>query len=155
MFSLLYIIFFFFHIEEKRSHSTFFEGKVTFNWCDMSFGVHSWNPTLELFSSSQKKKTLPFFSHFPFPLPQPTLNPYHSFVVRWYSSHPPPSPPPLPRQQIFLLALGRRQHPFGFGARTSHLIAISLSRCHLVWPNLFLRNYRCEVVLLCNSVVPQ
>jgi len=58
----------FFHIEDKVTFYLFFEEKLTFNWCDTRYGVDSWNPTLELISSSQKNKPLPFFSPFPFPL---------------------------------------------------------------------------------------
>jgi hypothetical protein len=71
----------FFHIEGKIHISLcFFEEKVTFNWCDIRYGVDSWNPTLDLLFSSQKNLCLspfppPFPFLFPFPLPQPTLNP--------------------------------------------------------------------------------
>ena len=145
---------FFFHIEDKVTFYLFFEEKLTFNWCDTRYGVDSWNPTLELISSSQKNKPLPFFSPFPFPLSL-SLASTHSQSLAQLCCSLILFTPPIPRQQIFLLTIGRRQHPFGFGARTSHLIAISLSCCRLVRPNLFCATIRCKVVLLCNSVDPQ
>jgi len=113
------------------SHFTFFEGKVTFNWCDMSFGVHSWNPTLELFSSSQKKRLFPFSPTFPFPCLNPLSIPSIAllFVDTLHTLHPHPPPPlsadlparswqeatpfwlrcadfPLDRNQLIVLPLG-------------------------------------------------